>query len=64
MKIRVLTEQQARRENPDRGYLASGSEVDIDAGWAKELLSRGEAEPIAGKASSAAEKRVTSGETR
>lgn len=57
MRVRVLIEQSARRDNPDRHYLASGEEYDLDQKWAKELLDRGDAEPVAVKRSARAEKR-------
>lgn len=64
MKIRVLIEQLARG---DRRYLASGEEVDIDQEWARELLARGDAEPVAETRAQKAEKRpaaVANGEKR
>lgn len=57
MKIRVLAEQTRHASQPDRGPLASGSEVDLDPTWAAELLNRGEAELIVTKTVDRAEKR-------
>lgn len=61
MKVRVLAEQQPHHSQPDRHHIASGDEVDLPNDWAKELVQRGEAEPIAQKPSSRAEKRPTGG---
>ena len=58
MRVRVLVEQHAVT-TPDGGrrYLPSGQETDLPQSWAKELLSRGEAEPVAVKPEDDAEKR-------
>jgi len=60
MKIRILTEQDVHSSQPERQYLASGSEVELPNDWARELLNRGEAEPVVEKASDSAEKRPAS----
>jgi hypothetical protein len=57
MKVRILREQEYHHSQPDRKPLASGAEVDLPQAWAKELLQRGEAEPVAQKRASGAEKR-------
>ncbi len=57
MRVRVLLEQQVHSSTPDRRYLPSGEEVDLPSDWAKELLNRGEAEPVAQKSAARAEKR-------
>lgn len=56
MKIRVLIEQRAHA-GLERRRLNSGEVVEIDNDWAQELLSRGDAEPIAEKPAERAEKR-------
>lgn len=45
-KVRILLEQQVHPSQPDREYLPSGEVANIDAGWAEELLARGDAEPL------------------
>lgn len=57
MKVRILVEQEARRDDPERAGLPSGAEVDLPAAWARDLLARGDAEPIAQKPSERAETR-------
>jgi hypothetical protein len=57
MKIFVLIEQRFNGSTPDRQPLASGEVYDLDAAWAKELLARGDAEPVATKSADRAEKR-------
>ena len=57
MKVRVLAEQTPHHSQPDRGYLPSGEVVDIEKGWAAELLNSGAAEPVAEKPAGRAEKR-------
>lgn len=56
MKVRVLVEQRIHL-GLERPRLASGEIVDIDATWAKELLDRGDAEPVAVKPAKRAESR-------
>lgn len=54
MKVRILIEQgQSYQDN----YLASGEVVDLPNERAKELLDRGDAEPVAEKRAAKAEKR-------
>lgn len=55
MKVRVLIEQPAQGE---RGYLPSGGVAEVDVSWAKEMLSRGDAEPVAEKRMETTEKRA------
>ena len=57
VRVRVLTEQTRHHSQPDRYAIPSGSEVDLPKDWAKDLLTRGEAEPIAQKGVERAEKR-------
>lgn len=54
VRVRVLVEQPG---HDGRGYLASGSEVDLSKDQAQGLLSRGEAEPVAQRLAENAEKR-------
>ncbi len=62
MKVLVLIEQRFNGANPDRRPLASGEVADLDAAWAKELLGRGDAEPVASKPSERTEKRPAASE--
>lgn len=65
MKVRVLTEQRADPEL-DREHLASGQVYDLPNAWARELLVREDAEPVAEKRAAKAEKRPAAkrGESR
>lgn len=64
MKVRILTERHPHHSQPDREYIASGTEIDLPVQHAKELLQRGDAEPIAQKRVAKAERRVVKPETR
>lgn len=56
MKVRILIEQRAHL-GLERKALASGEAYDLDKEWAKELLDRGDAEPVARKETRRAERR-------
>lgn len=54
MKVRILVEQRA---DGNREYIASGAEVDLPNDEAVAMIGRGDAEPIAVKSATRAEKR-------
>lgn len=57
VRVRILKEQESHTSQPNRYYIPSGAETDLPKDWAKELLDRGEAEPIAQKGVERMEKR-------